>query len=37
MKKLAAFAAATALAAWAAAPAFTHPHTAQNGQTIANG
>jgi hypothetical protein len=37
MKKLAAFAAATALAAWAAAPAFAHPHTAQNGQTIANG
>jgi hypothetical protein len=37
MQKLVAFAAATALAAWAAAPAFAHPHTAQNGQIIANG
>ena len=40
MRKLAALAAATALAAWAAAPAFAHPHTAQNAhheQQIANG
>jgi hypothetical protein len=37
MRKLAALAAATALAAWAAVPAFAHPHTAHNGQIIANG
>jgi hypothetical protein len=28
---------AVVFAGWAALPAFAHPHTAQNGQTIANG
>lgn len=43
MKKLAAFAAATALAAWGAGPAFAHDHVVQPpgnpdlGQVIANG
>jgi hypothetical protein len=37
MKRSAAFLGAIVLSAWAAAPAFAHPHTAQNGQTIANG
>ena len=37
MKTLSALFAAAVLAGWAAMPAFAHPHTAQNGQTIANG
>jgi hypothetical protein len=37
MKRVMALLVASALAAWAAVPALAHPHTAQNGQTIANG
>jgi hypothetical protein len=37
MKTLMAILTAAALTTWAAAPALAHPHTAQNGQIIANG
>jgi hypothetical protein len=37
MKRFAMLAATMVLAGWGATPIFAHPHTAQNGQTIANG
>ena len=37
MRRSVALLGAVVVSGWAAIPAFAHPHTAQNGQTIANG